>query len=154
MTNSVLALNHKQMISIDKSSEPDATAALLKLKQKKLVSYDNLLNSTILQCMLMLAKFLLQEQEVEKKARKQFRGLFDKKPGEISEVGTETGEGGEGPDEQSQNSGSANRERGTKQLDRKETLDYEVEEVGLLGRIWPTGRRIFTALGLNRCTIL
>lgn len=31
----------------------------------------------------------LAYQEVEKKQRKQFKGLFDKKPGEISEVGTE-----------------------------------------------------------------
>ncbi|CAH8328765.1 unnamed protein product [Eruca vesicaria subsp. sativa] len=41
----------------------DATTALLKLKQK--------------------------EQEAESKARKQFKGLFDKKPGEITEVGSE-----------------------------------------------------------------
>ncbi|XP_050382994.1 peptidyl-prolyl cis-trans isomerase PASTICCINO1 [Argentina anserina] len=52
-----------KMIQLDKSTEPDATAALLKVKQ--------------------------QEQGVEKKQRKQFKGLFDKKPGEISEVGTE-----------------------------------------------------------------
>ncbi|GKA57197.1 zinc finger BED domain-containing protein RICESLEEPER 2-like protein, partial [Tanacetum coccineum] len=50
-----------KMMTIDKSSEANAKAALLKLKQT--------------------------EQEVEKKARKQFKGLFDKKPGEISEVG-------------------------------------------------------------------
>ncbi|KAK9920526.1 hypothetical protein M0R45_029081 [Rubus argutus] len=52
-----------KMIQIDKSTEPDATAALVRVKQ--------------------------QEQEIEKKQRKQFKGLFDKKPGEISEVGTE-----------------------------------------------------------------
>ncbi|CAN6829600.1 unnamed protein product [Brassica oleracea] len=51
------------MVKVDKSSEADATAALLKLKQK--------------------------EQEAESKARKQFKGLFDKKPGEITEVGSE-----------------------------------------------------------------
>ncbi|KAL0866477.1 hypothetical protein Bca101_045595 [Brassica carinata] len=51
------------MIKVDKSSEADATAALLKLKHK--------------------------EQEAESKARKQFKGLFDKKPGEITEVGSE-----------------------------------------------------------------
>nr|AFK36695.1 unknown [Lotus japonicus] len=48
------------MIKVDKSTESDATAALQKLRQK--------------------------EQEVEKKARKQFKGLFDKKPGEIAEA--------------------------------------------------------------------
>ncbi|CAH8286677.1 unnamed protein product [Eruca vesicaria subsp. sativa] len=51
------------MIKVDKSSEADATTALLKLKQK--------------------------EQEAENKARKQFKGLFNKKPGEITEVGSE-----------------------------------------------------------------
>eukprot|EP00256_Glycine_max_P010148 XP_003520950.2 peptidyl-prolyl cis-trans isomerase PASTICCINO1 isoform X1 [Glycine max] len=50
----------KVMMKVDKSTESDATAALQKLKQK--------------------------EQDVEKKARKQFKGLFDKKPGEISEA--------------------------------------------------------------------
>ncbi|KAJ1381590.1 Tetratricopeptide-like helical domain superfamily [Sesbania bispinosa] len=50
----------KMMMKVDKSTETDATAALLKLRQK--------------------------EQEVEKKARKQFKGLFDKKPGEIAEA--------------------------------------------------------------------
>ncbi|XP_019463927.1 PREDICTED: peptidyl-prolyl cis-trans isomerase PASTICCINO1 isoform X2 [Lupinus angustifolius] len=50
----------KMMIKVDKSTESDATAALSKLKQK--------------------------EQEVKMKARKQFKGLFDKKPGEIAEV--------------------------------------------------------------------
>ncbi|KDO58000.1 hypothetical protein CISIN_1g0069081mg [Citrus sinensis] len=53
----------EMMMKVDKSSEPDATAALSKLKK--------------------------QRQEVESKARKQFKGLFDKKPGEISEVGIE-----------------------------------------------------------------
>ncbi|CAM8997469.1 unnamed protein product [Rhodiola kirilowii] len=48
------------MITVDKSCETDATAALVKLKQK--------------------------EQKAEKKARKQFKGLFDKKPGEIADV--------------------------------------------------------------------
>ncbi|KAK9920545.1 hypothetical protein M0R45_029100 [Rubus argutus] len=48
-----------KMTQIDKSTEPDATAALVRVKQ--------------------------QEQEIEKKQRKQFKGLFDKKPGEISE---------------------------------------------------------------------
>ncbi|XP_028235616.1 peptidyl-prolyl cis-trans isomerase PASTICCINO1-like isoform X2 [Glycine soja] len=50
----------KMMMKVDTSTESDATAALQKLKQK--------------------------EQDVEKKARKQFKGLFDKKPGEIAEA--------------------------------------------------------------------
>ncbi|KAF3613513.1 Peptidyl-prolyl cis-trans isomerase PASTICCINO1 [Capsicum annuum] len=54
-----------KMMSIDKSSEGSAKAALLKLKK--------------------------EEQEVERKVRKQFKGLFDKRPGEIAEAGTNDG---------------------------------------------------------------
>lgn len=31
---------------------------------------------------------------------------------------------------------------------------FEEERPGLLGRVWPSARRIFSSLGLNRCTIL
>ncbi|CAM6085286.1 unnamed protein product [Calypogeia fissa] len=48
-----------QMIVLDKSSESDANAALVKLKKK--------------------------EQEAALQARKQFKGLFDKKPGLLSQ---------------------------------------------------------------------
>lgn len=51
------------MMKVDKSSEPDAKAALQKLKQK--------------------------EQEAARRAKQQFKGLFDKKPGEIAEVSIE-----------------------------------------------------------------
>ncbi|KAK4369771.1 hypothetical protein RND71_009246 [Anisodus tanguticus] len=54
-----------KMMSVDKLSEASAKAALLKLKK--------------------------EEQEVERKVRKQFKGLFDKRPGEIAEVGTNDG---------------------------------------------------------------
>lgn len=113
----------KMMMSIDKSCEPDATAALAKLKQK--------------------------EQEVERKARSQFKGLFDKKPGDIAEAGVD--------------------DRGDKRLgeneknDDKEDSDGDKEfqeaedappPMGFLSHLWPTGRRFFTALGLDRCSIL
>ncbi|KAK3151705.1 hypothetical protein QOZ80_3AG0249440 [Eleusine coracana subsp. coracana] len=120
----------EKMKSIDKSAEPDAAAALLKLKQK--------------------------EQETEKKARKQFKGLFDKKPGEISEVGVESEEGKNVDD--TNGSGaitSADMDVGAKDSLRGETKHaFEEERPGLLGRLWPSGRRIFSSLGMNRCTIL
>ncbi|KAL9273705.1 Peptidyl-prolyl cis-trans isomerase PASTICCINO1-like protein [Drosera capensis] len=56
----------QMMIEVDSSSEPDATAALQKLKHK--------------------------EQEALRKAKKQFKGLFDKKPGEIAEITKESAE--------------------------------------------------------------
>ncbi|KAJ6842129.1 peptidyl-prolyl cis-trans isomerase PASTICCINO1 [Iris pallida] len=117
-----------QMIKFDKSSEPDASAALLKLKQK--------------------------EQEVEKKARKQFKGLFDKKPGEISEVGVES-KVEKDTDNENQNDEAADIDDGPTQLGEGQApLVREAERIGFFARLWPTGRRFLTGLGLNRCTIL
>lgn len=116
----------EKMKSLDKSAEAEATAALLKLKQK--------------------------EQETEKKARKQFKGLFDKKPGEISEVDV-----GKSTDDAkgSEETTSADRDAGAKDSSRGETEHaLEEERPGLLGRLWPSARRIFSSLGMNRCTIL
>uniref|UniRef100_A0A803LY07 peptidylprolyl isomerase n=1 Tax=Chenopodium quinoa TaxID=63459 RepID=A0A803LY07_CHEQI len=58
--------NFDKMMKLDKSSESDAKAALQKLKQR--------------------------EQETARKAKQQFKGLFDKRPGEIAEVSTERAE--------------------------------------------------------------
>lgn len=117
------------MISMDKSSEPDANAALQKLKQLEL--------------------------ETERKAKKQFRGLFDKKPGEISEAGNNNKDN-EVLDAQKQDGNSPN--PGERQESRAGSVDagesVEPEKLGFLSRIWPPGRRIFAALGLNRCSIL
>ncbi|XP_066380555.1 peptidyl-prolyl cis-trans isomerase PASTICCINO1-like isoform X2 [Miscanthus floridulus] len=120
----------EKMITVDESSEPDATAALLKLKQK--------------------------EQEAEKRARKQFKGLFDKKPGEICEVGVESeGRKDAGGARGSDDATSA--DRGANTMDsptREPEYAFEEERPGLLGRLWPSARRIFSSLGMNRCTIL
>ncbi|KAF3449037.1 hypothetical protein FNV43_RR09761 [Rhamnella rubrinervis] len=113
------------MIKLDKSSEPDATAALLKLKQK--------------------------EQEIERKQRKQFKGLFDKKPGEISDAGTEekadqiTSEDQENVKEEDADSNSSDESR--------EAVD-DARQRGWFSLFWPSGSRIFSALGLQRCNIL
>ncbi|KAL0451088.1 UNVERIFIED_CONTAM: Peptidyl-prolyl cis-trans isomerase PASTICCINO1 [Sesamum latifolium] len=111
-----------KMMTIDKSSESTAKAALLKLKK--------------------------EEQEIHKRARQQFKGLFDKKPGEIAEAG--------------------GRDLGEKEPDQThdgDALDGEKEHLleatapppartSLWSRLWPSGRRLFTSLGLDRCTIL
>ncbi|KAL2929260.1 Peptidyl-prolyl cis-trans isomerase PASTICCINO1, partial [Bienertia sinuspersici] len=57
-------LDFVKMMKFDKSSEPDAKAALQKLKQR--------------------------EQEAARKAKKQFGGIFDKRPGEIADINTES----------------------------------------------------------------
>ncbi|XP_078427970.1 FKBP-type peptidyl-prolyl cis-trans isomerase family protein [Wolffia australiana] len=94
----------KRMITVDKSSEPGAMAALQTLKQK--------------------------EREAENKAKRQFKGLFDKKPGEISQVGEDP------PDN-------------VPDL----TPEPAAQRPGLLSRFWPLGRRFFAAVGADKCVI-
>ncbi|XP_020592878.1 peptidyl-prolyl cis-trans isomerase PASTICCINO1 [Phalaenopsis equestris] len=117
------------MISMEKSSESDANAALQKLKQLEL--------------------------EAERKARKQFKGLFDKKPGEISgavNISTDN----EGIETQNSDGKLADPE--DSQEGRESSVaagePVEPEKLGFLTRLWPSGRRIFGSLGLNRCSIL
>lgn len=90
---------------------------------------------------------------MEKKARKQFKGLFDKKPGEISEAGAEerdhqnSGEIQENSDKLEQNEDDKCSEFSDDSIADDYPRDW-------LSRFWPAGRRIFAALGLNRCSIL
>ncbi|KAJ9694841.1 hypothetical protein PVL29_010356 [Vitis rotundifolia] len=113
----------KMMMSIDKSCEPDATAALVKLKQK--------------------------EQEVERKARSQFKGLFDKKPGDIAEAGVDDG----GDKRLGENQKNDDKEDSDGDKEFQEAEDAP-PPMGFFSHLWPTGRRFFTALGLDRCSIL
>ncbi|KAG6744183.1 hypothetical protein POTOM_052893 [Populus tomentosa] len=115
----------EMMLKVDKSSEPDATAALKKLKQK--------------------------QQDVEKKARGQFKGLFDKKPGEIADAGTDN-RGEERSTSENQKNDDQEDSNGTETEDVEDAADEPRE--GLFSRLWPTGRRLFSALGLQRCAIL
>ncbi|CAN4126870.1 unnamed protein product [Withania somnifera] len=109
-----------KMMSIDKSSEASAKAALLKLKK--------------------------EEQEVERKVRKQFKGLFDKRPGEIAEVGTnEVGDEATGENLEKDD------------LDNLEDHEERTRQTtapppppGILSQL----RKLFSSVGLNRCTIL
>lgn len=105
----------------------------------------------------MIATFFPFNQETEKKARKQFKGLFDKKPGEISEVGTDVKDGST-PDDSKPETGNTmlEKETGDKDHNDGDATEgiYESDRIGLLGRLWPSGRRIFAALGLNKCSIL
>ncbi|KAG5253280.1 peptidyl-prolyl cis-trans isomerase PASTICCINO [Salix suchowensis] len=115
----------EMMLKVDKSSELDAATALKKLKQK--------------------------QQDVEKKARRQFKGLFDKKPGEIADAGTD--ERGEVQSTtENQKNGDVEDSNGTDTDDVEDVADAPRE--GLFSLLWPTGRRLFSALGLQRCTIL
>ena len=137
------------MIKVDKSSEADAKAALLKLKQKKQVGvvFCNFMLCIIRTFYLFFPLSPFGEQEIERKVRKQFKGLFDKKPGEISDAGTEeegdhtlAKEGNEGDSE-----GNNSEESHEAAEDAHQARWFS---------FWPTGRRLFSALGLQRCTIL
>ncbi|KAM1648521.1 hypothetical protein FF1_009789 [Malus domestica] len=110
------------MIKLDKSTEPDATAALLKVKQK--------------------------EQEVEKKVRKQFKGLFDKKPGEIAEVGTEDVDQ---PAVENPKSDDKEDSDGDNSDESHETVD-DPPRTSWFSLLWP--KRLLAALGRPGCAIL
>lgn len=50
---------------------------------------------------------------------------------------------------------SSDRDAGANDSLRGETEHaFEEERPGLLGSLWPSARRIFSSLGMNRCTIL
>lgn len=105
------------------------------------------------------------EQEIERKQRKQFKGLFDKKPGEISDAGTEdkadqiTSEDQKNDDEENADSGSSDEYDDEEDADSgssdesREAVD-DAQQRGWFSLFWPSGSRIFSALGLQRCTIL
>eukprot|EP01018_Ginkgo_biloba_P033395 Gb_29099 [translate_table: standard] len=113
------------MIDVDKSSEPDATSALIKLRRK--------------------------EQEAENKTRKQFKGLFDKKPGEISEEGSNLKiEDQEQDQDEDHVQGSMDQLQNTKESEQSPP----VAELRTFSRIWTHGKKILRSLGLQKCTIL
>ncbi|CAN1849949.1 Peptidyl-prolyl cis-trans isomerase PASTICCINO1 [Linum perenne] len=121
----------EMMAKVDKSSESDSKAALHKLKQTK--------------------------QEVERKARKQFKGLFDKKPGEIADVAPED----KAKEMEEESTSENNKVEGedpnsSDGIEEEPLLEDAADEPrpSLLSRMWPAGGRLFSALGLQRCTIL
>ncbi|KAM1576342.1 hypothetical protein ACFX15_032143 [Malus domestica] len=111
-----------KMIKLDKSTEADATAALQKVKQK--------------------------EQEVEKKVRKQFKGLFDKKPGEIAEAGTEDGDQ---PAVENPKNDDKEDSDGDNSDESHETAE-DVPRSSWLSFLWP--KQLLAAFGRPGCTIL
>ncbi|KAG6643318.1 peptidyl-prolyl cis-trans isomerase PASTICCINO1-like [Carya illinoinensis] len=106
------------------ASKADATAALLKPQQK--------------------------EQEVERKARKQFKGLIYKKQGEIADAGDREDHNnvGEKPDNIAKEDLNANNSEESREA------AADACQLGLFSCFRPIGRRLFSGLGLQRCTIL
>lgn len=91
-------------------------------------------------------------QDVEKKARKQFKGLFDKKPGEISEAKADV-DGDQITSESQKDDEVHGDSDGTNSEDSHEAPP-EAQQTGWFSLFWPSGRRLFESLGINRCTIL
>ena len=88
-------------------------------------------------------------QETERKVRRQFKGLFDKNPGEIAGAGAE--------DEQTVAKDLKDAEKVDSDSDKSEESHEAVDDArreGWFSAVWPGGRRLFTALGLQRCNIL
>ncbi|CAH9099970.1 unnamed protein product [Cuscuta europaea] len=107
-----------KMMSIDKSSESTSSAALMKLKK--------------------------EEQEVHRRARKQFKGLFDKRPGEIAEA-----DAGDVVKIEKHEEGHETRSF----LSAEAGIDQGADIPPRMG-IVSKCRKLFESLGLNRCTIL
>lgn len=87
------------------------------------------------------------EQDVEKRARRQFKGLFDKKPGEIAEVSIDDKE------DDSEKSDEPKEEAINEEEEASER-DAEAPAVGRIGHFWSSGRRFLSTFGLQRCSIL
>lgn len=92
------------------------------------------------------------KQEIERKERKQFKGLFDKRPGEIAEVG-------EIDKEEDEVSGENHETDDQKDLDGDDEEDHVAADappppMSFFSNLWPAGRRLFRALGVERCSIL
>lgn len=87
-------------------------------------------------------------QDFLTRARKQFKGLFDKKPGEIAEVADN--DGGEIADEKDESDNQDDL------VGHEENVGQDTAQVpvGLMSRLLPKARRFIANLGLNRCTIL
>lgn len=117
----------KMIIDVDKSLEPDVTAALAKVKRK--------------------------EQEADEKTRKQFKGLFDKKPGQIAEEGNK--KMGDNEHDQDQFQGSKGSAQNSDDYDGEKSEESpQVAKLGAFSRIWTSGKKVMKGLGLQRCTIL
>ncbi|KAM3201450.1 peptidyl-prolyl cis-trans isomerase PASTICCINO1 isoform X1 [Capsicum annuum] len=135
-----------KMMSIDKSSEGSAKAALLKLKKEEQVSSCIMHELFIHLSFSTLNSNHLDEQEVERKVRKQFKGLFDKRPGEIAEAGTNDG----GDEATSENPEKDDLDNIDDHEERTRQTTEPPPRPGILSQL----RKLFASVGLNRCTIL
>ncbi|KAK6120312.1 hypothetical protein DH2020_046003 [Rehmannia glutinosa] len=116
-----------KMMTLDESSKSTAKAALLKLKKEEQVG----------------------KQETHRRARQQFKGLFDKKPGEISEAG------GSDLVQQVPDESHDGDDRDVSDGEKEHLLEATApQRTSIWSRLWPSGRRLFTSIGLDRCTIL
>ena len=92
------------------------------------------------------------EQEVESKAIKNYKVIFDKKHGENYVVGIEN-QGEYQAACKNENDGSEQESDGDEAQEFHEAA-AEAPRKGWFYRFWPTSGRLFSALGLDRCTIL
>lgn len=96
--------------------------------------------------------WLFCDQEVERKARRQFKGLFDKSPGEIAHAGGEDDQSDRALDKAQKEDEPVDSES-----DKSEESHEGVTEApreGWFSALWPTQSRLFSAIGLQKCNIL
>jgi hypothetical protein len=92
----------------------------------------------------------LDAQEVERKARKQFKGLFDKKPGEIADVREAEEDHNTGENQNNVDKDGSD----TESSEESHEAAVDAGRRGWFSLFWPTGRGLFSGLGLQRCSIL
>ena len=88
-------------------------------------------------------------QEVERKARKQFKGLFDMKTGEIADPNPEDREFETASEGQDGDSDEINSEKSC-----EGAPDQDGHRIGWFSLFWSSSRRFISSLGLQRCTLL
>jgi len=93
-------------------------------------------------------------QEVENKARKQFKGLFDKKPGEIAEAKADDDDDGDQITSESQQKDEVHEDSDETNFEDSHEGPPDTPRTRWFSLFWPSGRRLFESLGLNRCAIL
>lgn len=94
-------------------------------------------------------------QEVKMKARKQFKGLFDKKPGEIAEAGNvdrADQNAAEIPGKDNQDNTDISKEDDIVE-DAPEAAP-PAPDMGLLSRLWSTRKNLFISSGIQMLVML
>ena len=92
---------------------------------------------------------LWTSQEAESKARKQFKGLFDKKPGEITEVGSEIREESKTIEEIDETKDNDEIEEEEEEEERTRTVVSTERKRKWSEKAWPIMKNVIVQIGIQ-----